>query len=97
MNAKLFNHDLSNRPTGDVHVSNSPIRLRGRDVLRVTGDPHKKITVLRGTVWITQEADPEDIELKAGQTFNLSRRGLVLVQAMPAAKGEQPLSEVRIV
>ena len=39
------------------------------------------LRVTRGTLWITQERDPRDIVLEAGDTFMIERGGLTLIEA----------------
>ncbi|MEJ7671038.1 MAG: DUF2917 domain-containing protein [Casimicrobiaceae bacterium] len=39
------------------------------------------LRVTRGIVWITQESDPEDIVLRAGDNWVLERDGLTVIQA----------------
>ncbi len=39
------------------------------------------VRVTRGTVWITQEDDPQDIVLRAGDTWVVERDGLTIVEA----------------
>ena len=39
------------------------------------------LRVTRGIVWITQESDPEDTVLRAGDNWVLERDGLTVIQA----------------
>lgn len=41
-----------------------------------------------GTIWITQEGDPRDIFLAAGERFTLDRPGLALISAEEGARNE---------
>lgn len=39
------------------------------------------LRVTRGTLWITQEDDPQDIVLRGGDTWTIERDGLTIVEA----------------
>jgi Protein of unknown function (DUF2917) len=39
------------------------------------------LRVTRGTIWITQEHDTQDIVLRAGDVWTVERQGLTLVEA----------------
>jgi hypothetical protein len=39
------------------------------------------VRITRGTVWITQEHDTQDIVLRAGDVWTVERQGLTLVEA----------------
>ena len=41
-----------------------------------------EVKCLRGTLWITQSGDPEDIIIDSGESFKLDRPGLSLVDAL---------------
>ena len=41
----------------------------------------RSLRVTRGTVWITQEDDPNDVVLRAGDTWVVERDGLTIIEA----------------
>jgi Protein of unknown function (DUF2917) len=57
-------------------------RLAKDTLLRLRDAQGKAIAVFDGMVWITQEGDPDDVFVRAGQTFTFARRGLVIVEAI---------------
>ena len=62
-------------------VSYIPRRLRAREVLDIRGGEGLVVRCLAGALWITQDGDPDDVVVKAGQCFVLDRPGLALVSA----------------
>jgi hypothetical protein len=56
--------------------------LRVRDAIGCT------VMCCAGTVWITQEGDPRDIFLTAGQRFTFDRPGLAFIRAEEGMKDE---------
>ena len=44
------------------------------------------IALVEGSVWITQQNDPRDIALDAGESFIFDRPGLAIVQALLTSK-----------
>ncbi|BDI31116.1 hypothetical protein CCAX7_31670 [Capsulimonas corticalis] len=68
--------DLSPRETDEISlISGGLFRM---DVRRAGA----AILCLQGDCWITQEGDAGDYRLITGETFRVSRRGRVIVQAM---------------
>ena len=66
MNLQLKQANLQLSRSGHVEV------LDGRGSL---------VHCLFGSVWLTQDGDPRDIVLEAGQSFTLDRDGVALVYA----------------
>ena len=61
------------------------VGLSRHEVRSFTGRPGQRIESRRGSVWITQDGDPRDVVIVAGESHALDRDGLVYVQALDAA------------
>jgi len=59
--------------------------LAARGVHRIEGAKGIKIACVRGAIWVTQERDPRDWVLKAGQSVVLERSGLAVIYAFKDA------------
>lgn len=46
----------------------------------------RAVMVFEGQVWITQDNDPRDFVLGAGESFSIDREGLTLVEALHDSK-----------
>ena len=70
----------------------TPIYLKARELLPVRNGIGIEVKSLRGDLWITQESDPEDRIVEAGQSFVIDRSGITLVTALlgPAVLVLQP-------
>ena len=66
--------DLSQIAAGIPVLASQPLRLP-------KGFGHR-IAVLEGNVWVTQDGDPRDIVLSAGQDFVVERPSATLVSAL---------------
>ena len=62
--------------------TNHPVLLRRGGLMRIDAHAGDRIACLRGMVWLTQEGDPQDWILSAGETFVCDRAGLVVVNAL---------------
>ncbi len=66
----------------DTSLSRALTQLAKGALLRVRDGQGKRIAVFHGHVWITQDNDPRDVMLCAGEGFTLDRPGLAIVQAL---------------
>jgi hypothetical protein len=60
--------------------------LPAGDVLPVRRAKGKGVAVVQGLVWITQDGDPRDLFISAGQSLVFDRSGLALVQAIETSR-----------
>jgi hypothetical protein len=60
----------------------NPALLRRGSLMRIDAAAGDRVTCVRGMVWLTQENDPLDRILGAGESFLAERRGTVLVNAL---------------
>ena len=61
-------------------------RLCAQMVERLDGvDRGDAIAVTQGTLWVTQEGDPQDYVLSKGERFVAGRHGMVVVEALTDA------------
>ena len=69
-------------------TSTAPVqifRLSRHEVRNFTGRPGLRLASHRGRVWITQDGDPRDVVIDAGEGHVLDRDGPVYVQALDDA------------
>ena len=64
----------------DVTAVNGIGLTRG-SVMRIENGRGRWIEVMHGTLWITQDGDPGDVVLQAGEAFRLDRDGTALLTA----------------
>ena len=62
-----------------------PIALAAGSVHRIENAKGITVSCVRGPTWVTQESDPRDLILAAGQSFVLDRPGLAIVYAFREA------------
>lgn len=62
-----------------------PIEIAAHSVHSIEGRKGLQVTVLSGTVWVTQARDARDIILARGQSFILDRSGRAVVYAFKDA------------
>ncbi len=51
-------------------------------ILVVLNPSGKTVTCVRGCLWITQDGDPKDVVIAAGDSYTLDRAGRMLVSAL---------------
>ena len=70
----------------------TPIYLKARELLPIRNGIGVEVKSLKGDLWITQDSDPEDRIVEAGQSFVIDRPGVTLVTALlgPAVLVLQP-------
>jgi len=61
------------------------VELAARDVVTLPDLRSATLRVTRGTLWITQEDDPQDVVLRAGDNWVVERNGLTVVEAQDHA------------
>jgi hypothetical protein len=65
----------------------SEIDLDGLELLKLESEqPGTGVLCTNGNLWLTQQEDPDDHLLKAGQSFTINQQGIVLVQCLPCGK-----------
>ena len=74
---------------------NATLKLKARQIVRVSGLHGARITCREGTVWITQDGDRTDTVLERGQSFGSEKTGQVLIYGLGEAEVE--IVEVEIV
>ena len=62
-----------------------PIALAAGSVHRIENAKGITVSCVRGPTWVTQESDPRDLILAAGQSIVLDRPGLAIVYAFKEA------------
>ena len=65
----------------NIQLNQNGLCLKRNQVLTVRGGIGHSILCDSGTVWVTQDGDPRDIILGAGEAFTLDRNGPAVVQA----------------
>lgn len=63
-----------------VEVEPGAIRLLPQQTLRVRDGVGATVCAREGTVWITEESNPQDIVLEPGSCYRLRHAGLALVR-----------------
>lgn len=66
----------------DTSVAQALTRLARDEMLPIRDARARTIAVFHGMAWLTQEGDPYDHLVVAGETFTLDRDGMALVHAL---------------
>ena len=62
------------------------IELAAREVVKLPDMRSATLRVTRGTLWITQEDDTQDVVLRPGDNWAVERNGLTVVEAQEDAR-----------
>jgi hypothetical protein len=68
----------------NIELNQNGLCLKPNQLVKVRGGRGHSIVCHSGSVWVTQDGDPRDIVLRAGDSFTLDREGPALVQAFEA-------------
>jgi hypothetical protein len=63
-------------------------RLAKTDLLKLSDAAGHTIQCCAGCIWITQENDPRDVYLSAGESFTFDRPGTALISAGQGMRNE---------
>ena len=66
-------------------LDQAAIHLERGEVFTLRDAIGASVRVVRGSAWLTQEHDPQDYILKAGESFVIDRRGLTVVNGLTDA------------
>ena len=61
------------------------VQLRRGSLMRIAEGRGMLVRVRRGSVWITEEGDPRDHFVGAGEQFRITRRGTALISALESS------------
>ena len=64
-----------------IELQSGALRLAHGQTLRVIDAAGSTIRVAEGSVWITEQDDPQDVVLQAGGSHRIEHQGLALVHA----------------
>lgn len=66
----------------DLSLTAASIAVRNGQPLRLEHGYGRRITVLEGHIWVTQDGDSRDIVLGAGEDFRFDRHTAAVVSAL---------------
>jgi hypothetical protein len=66
----------------NLELDQDRLCLQPKQLVKIRGGRGHSVVCQRGSVWVTQQGDPRDIVLTAGEAFTLDRGGVALLQAL---------------
>ena len=64
-----------------IEFNQKELCLKKNQLVKVRGGIGHTVLCHSGSIWVTQDGDPRDVVLGAGQVFTLDRSGPALLQA----------------
>lgn len=68
----------------DLSIESAVVTLHPGRALRIRGAAGRRVSHVRGVIWVTQDGDPGDVVLENGTDLALARSGRAIVQALGA-------------
>jgi len=65
-----------------IELRNGEVRLSPNQTMRVRDGAGRTVCAVEGSVWITEENDPQDIVLEAGECYRLKRDGVAVLNSL---------------
>jgi len=65
-----------------IELNAGAVRLAPNQTLRVVDGAGSTVCAVEGAVWITEENDPRDIVLQAGNCHRLTREGVAILNPL---------------
>jgi len=65
----------------NIELNQNGLCLKPNQLVKVRGGRGHSIICHSGSVWVTQDGDPRDVVLRAGEAFTLDHDGPALLQA----------------
>ena len=65
-----------------LELESGAVRLGPRQTLRLRDSAGRTVCAVEGSVWITEENQPRDIVLAAGNCYRLRNRGLAVINPL---------------
>jgi hypothetical protein len=80
--------DACKEPAMNIRLNTTPVCLAKSQAVTLTDAKGSQIRCLSGGLWITQDRDPRDVVLQAGESFTLDRAGPAIVWAFAQSSVE---------
>ena len=65
-----------------IELNAGAVKLASNQTLRLRDSAGSTVCAVEGSVWITEENQPRDIVLEAGNCYRLRNAGLAIVNAL---------------
>ena len=69
-----------------IEINRSTLSLAREGLVAIRDGQGTRIVCSAGSLWITQECDPKDAVITAGESFTVRNPGLTLLTALSAAE-----------